>query len=307
MDMGEITNQMVVLLILMVIGYGAAKAGILNKSANEMLTKIVVYIALPALILSAMTGIGDVSLHEAGSIILASSIFYIVSILVALLITKTLRVKREDKSAYRFIMSFGNVAFMGYPVISAVFGPEAMFYCALYNVPFNVFVYSVGTMMLIKGAGGGKLDIKKIVNPPLVTALVGLLLFLMNIELPAVIADCAETLGDATTPMAMLILGSALAQVPIRELFTEWRIYVVSLYKLIAMPVLTWLVASLFLTPDSMVLKTAVLLAAMPIATNATMMTIQFGGNQTIAAKGVFFTTVLCVVTIPLTVYFFFS
>lgn len=307
MDIGGIINQMVVLLILIVIGYGTCKAGIMNQLTIERLTKVVVYIAMPALILHSMTSMGGVSLGEAGAMLMTSSICYISGIVIALLMTKILRVKQEDKGAYRFIMAFGNVAFMGYPVISAVFGQEAMFYCALYNVPFNIFVYSVGTIMLIKGAGNGKLEFRKIVNPPFIMSLVGLLLFLLGVNIPTPIADCAEMLGGATTPMAMLILGASLAQVPIRELFTEWRVYIVALYKLIALPILTWLVASIFLPADSMILKAVVLLAAMPVATNATMMTIEFGGNQALAAKGIFFTTILCVVTIPLMVLFFFS
>ncbi|MGL5513059.1 MAG: AEC family transporter, partial [Sporomusa sp.] len=117
---------------------------------------------------------------------------------------------------------------------------------------------------------------------------------------PEVIISCADMMGSATTPMAMLILGSSLAQMRPREIFGDWRAYIITTLRLIVFPLATWLIMSLFFPADSMLLQVVVLLAAMPSATNATMMAIEFGGDQSVAARCIFLTTILSMITIPL-------
>lgn len=304
MDMTQVFNQMLVLLILLIIGYVAGKAGIINQVTNERLTKVVLNVTQPALILDAMTSVGDeISAGEAAVCFFASVLFFIIAMIIAFLTTKLMRIRSEDEGTYEYIMTFGNVGFMGFPVIMAIFGAEAVFYCSLFNLAFNFFVFTVGIVLLTRTSGSYKIEPKRFLNMPLISAAAALVLFLIKFKMPAVLTDSLGTLGSATTPMAMLILGGSLALMPFKELFSEWRIYIVTFIKLLGIPLIIWLIFSLFLPPDSMILHVIVVLAGMPVATNAIMMTIEFGGNQRIVGQGIFFTTVLCVATIPLISY----
>lgn len=304
MDIFQVLNQMMVLFILLAIGYIAGKAGVINQVTNERLTKVVLNVTQPALMLNAMTSVGDdISLREAAICLLASVLFFVISLLIAFLSTRLMKVKAENVGTFEYIMSFGNVGFMGFPVIKAIFGMEAVFYCSLLNLAFNFIVYSVGIVLMTKQSGRAKIDPKRFLNAPLISAAIAFLLFLIKFQMPEIVASALDMMGGATTPIAMLILGGALAMMPVKELFGGWRIYVVTFIKLLFIPFITWLVLGQFLPSDSTVLHVIVVLAGMPVATNAIMMAIEFGGNQRTVARGIFITTVLCVLTIPLITY----
>lgn len=106
-------------------------------------------------------------------------------------------------------------------------------------------------------------------------------------------------LGNLTTPLAMLILGATIASMPVKELFDDWRIYVFTLFRLGVIPlaVMAVLRALNLTTPE--ITGIMIVLAAMPVATNTTMLAIEYGGNLHLASKGIFFSTILSVITIP--------
>jgi predicted permease len=120
---------------------------------------------------------------------------------------------------------------------------------------------------------------------------------------PAILKNTIDLVGGMTTPAAMLILGSTLACIPIKEVFSEIRIYFIAIVKLLIIPVVTWLILRLFVT-DHLMLGVLVTLSAMPTATNATLLSMEYDGNEKLASKGVFLTTLLSVLTIPLLLIF---
>jgi predicted permease len=131
------------------------------------------------------------------------------------------------------------------------------------------------------------------------------LIFAFKLTMPKIVSDTASLVGHMTTPGAMLVIGSTLAEIPFREVFSEKRLYPVIVVKLVAIPVATWLILHFFVT-DPTALGVLVVEAAMPTATAAAMLSLQYGGNAKLASKGVFLTTLFSVVTIPLLLYILF-
>jgi hypothetical protein len=164
----------------------------------------------------------------------------------------------------------------------------------------NLFCFSVGILMI--APKGTKLKITALWNPTVVASVAALLLYLMPISLPAAVNDGLSLLGSATIPLAMMLIGSSLAQLPFREVWNIPKLYLLSLIKLILCPLLIYFVLSQ-LIDDSLLLGIATVLTAMPVATNATMLCIEYGGNELLASRGVFISTVLSLLTIPLIVF----
>ena len=106
-------------------------------------------------------------------------------------------------------------------------------------------------------------------------------------------------MGNITTPVAMLILGATVATMPIKELFDEWRIYLFIIVKLAIMPLIA-IALMQFVDVSELIRGTVIVLSATPVATNATMLAIEYGGDTKLTSKGIFFTTILCMVSIPL-------
>lgn len=304
MPIQAVLNQMIVLFLLLAVGFLCGKLKIIDLPTNKRLSVLVTNVTQVALILaSVMTVEVRMSGGELGLLMLVSCGMYLLLGLIAFLVPKLLFTPREEVGTYRFMLMFGNTGFMGFPVIASVFGPDAVFYAALFNIPFNILVYSIGILM-IRGEGRAELNWKKILNAPLIASILALLLYLLNISFPAVIVETVDTLGSTTIPFAMLIIGVSLSQIPLKNVFSAWRLYPMVLVKLIAAPILLRLILN-GLVANEIILGISFVICAMPVATNATLLTTMYGGKESLASSGVFISTALSVGTIPLLLYLF--
>lgn len=292
---------MLVLLILLIIGVIARKTGVTDEEGNKKLSRLLINICQSAMIInSTMSSEIDMSIAEIFSIVGISALLYAFLLLLAFGITFLLHDKKENRGTLMFMCIFGNVGFMGFPVIASIFGDSAVFYASLFNIPFNLLIYTFG-IVLISG-GKGSFEWKKLINVPLISTLAALLIFLLGIEFPKPLAEAVGLLGDMVVPAAMLIIGTSLGNMSLKQAFGNWRLYIFAVIKLIAVPAVVYFLFSIFVK-DPMILGIATVMASLPVATNGTMLCLEYGGNETLASSGTFLTTVASVVTIPLMVY----
>jgi len=301
MDMRAIISQLAVLFILLALGYAGCKIKALTAETGRVLTKVVFNITLPCTILSSVIS---------GNLVVGGSetAFFMMLVLLAfgsylVIAFPTARLLAKDKDLrglFAFSLIFANVAFMGLPVATAVLGQDAVFFIALFNIPFWIASFSVGVMMV--AGKKGKFNPKMLINPVLIASVITIPLALLNFRAPDIIIDAVSLTGNITTPASMLIIGVTLAQSPLKSVFTQWQLYPLTLVKLIVIPVVTWLIFRPFVT-DEIVLGVIVVLSAMPTASIAAMFAIEYGNNANTASSTVFLTTLLSGITIPLIVY----
>lgn len=300
LDMTVILSKMISLFLLIVLGYVCTRVHWMNKAFSAQLSKLVTNVALPAMVLSSAMGDG---VGLSGSKLLdvagVGLILFGYLCVAAVFLPRLWRSPREELGTYRFMTLFPNTAFMGYPVVSALFGSGAVVYGAVFNVAFHLGLFSVGTLML---SGGGEqrkgVEWKRLLNPGVFAAAGALVLLLTGVKVPAAIGDMVDMTGAATTPLAMMIVGANLAEMSLGEVFRSGRMYVYSLFRLLLLPVGLWLILRPFVA-DGVVLGTAVAMAGMPAAANATVMAAEYGGNEKLATQGVLLSTLLSVITIP--------
>jgi hypothetical protein len=304
-DFSLIINQLLVLFTVMFVGYVMGKLNILDGHANKKLTSFVVYVSTPALIISGMTDRSvvnaDVNLIQ---IVGISVICYIFLFILTLFTPQLLRVPKEDYGIYKFMVMFSNVGFMGFPVISSIYGRGAILYAALFNLPFNLLLYTLGIYFVSMHTSEKKFDFnwKTFLNAGVVAVAIGLFLFVTKLRLPMFIEDSIVMVGDLTTPLAMLIIGVSLTNIPFKSVLLNTRIYIFSFLKLIVYPAITMLIVS-SLIDHEMLIGVAVVIVGMPVAANAVMLSKEFEGNEKVAAEGVFMTTLISIVSIPFLVY----
>ena len=149
------------------------------------------------------------------------------------------------------------------------------------------------------------MPLKRIVNPAFLSGALAAVLYVLRAPVPSVILDGCSFMGQATSPCAMLIIGSVLAGVPFKEIFTEWRAIPYTVIRLVGLGALMAFLLS-FLDVDPVLKGVLILMASMPAATNSTMLCSIYGGNRELSAKLIFISTALSAVTIPLwaSVYF---
>lgn len=301
MNFGTTVMQILSLFLIMVIGYVLRKRNVFDDAANVRFTRLIIYVSLPAQIIKAfVSNQGIVSNRQVLEMFGISLLMYLLYALIGLLFILVFRVPAGKKGPYLFMMMFGNVGFMGFPLTEALLGEEALIYAVIFNVIFNLLVYSVGILMIGKQEDGFHLPVKKLLNMPLISAVLSIILYFGNIRFPEVVIRSLDYMGNVTTPVAMLILGSTIAGMAWKELFDEWRIYVFTGIKLLLIPVLVIGFLNLIPEINPLIRGSLILLSATPVATNTTMLAIEFGGDMKLASKGIFFTTLLCMLTIPL-------
>lgn len=302
MDISAVVNLMLVLLIILVVGIIANRTGIIDGPANRSFSKMVLSIAQSAMILSSVMNVApSMNGLELLSLVGVSFLMYVMLFLLSFLVRWILRVPKKDRGTYQFATMFANVGFMGFPIIASVLGSEAVFYASLFNIPFNILVYSLGIFLISGREGGHRFNAKELINAPFIATVAAVLIFVLKVPIPAPVAEATALLGDMVVPAAMLVIGSSLGGIPLREAFADWRLYAFAPLCLILSPVLVWSVLRLFVS-NPVILSMATIMAALPVATNSTMLCMQYDGNETLASKTVFVTTVLSVVTIPLIV-----
>lgn len=217
------------------------------------------------------------------------------------------QIKRTVRGrAYRVMVcvcTFGNVGFFGVPVLQFLFPefPEAIAYSAVYIVSMNLMCWTIGAYVLT----GNKEFIsvrKALINPQTVTLVVALPLFFAGVTMnviPAAVAKIINFLADMTAPMCMIILGMRFAVAPLKELFTDWRVYVGSVVKILVFPLLVFLVLMPF-NMSQMMRATLVILSGMPSASINLNLSELFGADQKFAANTILLSTMLSIITIPL-------
>lgn len=306
-DMTKVIMKMCMLFVIMMTGYIGNKLGVLDDDGNKKYSSLVVNITAPALILASAS---DSNL--AGSKTDALSVLFVACAMYAFLIIASLadrfifRLPKGTDGVYRFMTVFGNNAFMGIPVVEAVFGN--VFYAALFNLPNNILIYSYGGYLLSKhsAAASGKkctsFNWKNVCNPGVIAAVTALVMFLAGLRFPEPVTDTLNTVGAITTPLSMLVIGSSLANLSLRDTFANVRIYAFSAYKLILLPVIIWLIGRIFID-NFTVLGVLVIISAMPCAAVTVMLCNEYGNDSELAARYVFVSTVLSVITIPVLAY----
>ncbi|MBQ8975183.1 MAG: AEC family transporter, partial [Oscillospiraceae bacterium] len=221
MDMTSTLQQMGVLFILIAVGFIANKGRIMSAEANRWITKLVINIAMPCTILNSVVNCTvEASGFTALLFFLLCMATMLIGFLVSFFVPKLLRVPAADVGLYRFMLSFANVGFMGYPVCEAVFGPSSSFYVAIFNILFSILSFSVG--LTIIAGDRGRFNIRLIINPAFVGGVITLIIFITRFQLPTVLCHAIGTLGKVTTPAAMLITGSTLAMIPIKQVVSDW-------------------------------------------------------------------------------------
>lgn len=304
-------KQMMVLFLLMLVGVVCRKKSVLNDEAARRLSSLVVKVANPALILSSSINQESVIRGEEFlQIFLLAAGIYAALLLAAQFLPALLGAGRSEYGMYRVMFIFSNIGFMGFPVISAVYGSQALLKASPFLIVFNCLVYTYGIQMLSGGAGAkgamngepGEstgLQWKRILNMGVLACILSLVLYLLAVPVPDFVESAVDYLGGLTTPLSMIIIGDSLAQIPLKQLFADKRLLIFSLLKLIPVPVLgTFAVLALGVSPE--VAGVCMIIFAAPVASMTVMLAQEYGGSLELATKGVALTTLLSVATIPL-------
>lgn len=298
---------MITLFVIVVVGYAAGKLGYMGGDFDRKLSSLVINWTCPALILSSsMTG--DLPDRQYILPLLGISVLtYVVLTALAWGFSRLLTKRIDHRGILSFAMVFGNVGFMGYPVVASIFGHQAVFYAAVLNVVNTFAVFTIGTMMITGGEGSGRerFNKKVLYSTPMLSAYLSMLIVALGIDnIPGYVSQPLTMIGNITVPAALLIIGSSMSQLPLRALLGTPVVYATTLLRLAVLPLgVHFLCRALGFDPFVTNINTVVI--AMPVATYGTILCLKYGRDTTLIAELTFITTLLSMLTIPLLVILF--
>lgn len=295
-------QQMIVLFILMGVGYLCYRKEIITDEVSKKLSAIVVNIANPALVLSACMGENKIQGRELLMIAGIVIAVYTALLLLALVIPRILLVDRESRGTYQAMTVFSNIGFMGFPVVAALYGNEALLYASLFSIPYNVLIYTYGVAAMAKVEDKEKLkgflSLQKIFNVGVIACIITIVVYLLRIPVPQFISATTTNLSNLTAPLSMMVIGASLATIDLKKLFTDGKLILFSAIKLLLVPVAGVLIIRQFVDND-MICGVCMVMLATPVGSMTAMLAQQYDGDYEMASKGVALTTILSVITIP--------
>lgn len=301
MELALICAQQVIVLFLP-IGAGAAavKTGVLKAEGRQTLSNLLVYLVVPAMIVhSYMMEFSEEILRN----LLAAFGLSIFAILIGTVITLALTHRQKDRRApiFRFACVFSNAAYMGFPLISALFGSEGLLYASAYVTVFNILLWTMGYDM-VSGSSSPKEVARSLLHTPVLYAMVvGLAIYLLQIPVPALIAQPLELLSNMNTPLSMIITGILIATGDLKHIFTDRHIWKLAALRMLLIPAVCLAAfAALGLLRFGMSAQVVLLLECCPAAAITSVFAVQFGHDEQFAAGCVVLTTLLSILTLPL-------
>ena len=293
-------QQVVVLFLLMATGTVAVKTGVLKPENKQALSNLLVYLVVPAMIINSYRMEFSAEILRN---LLAAFGMSVLAICIGTVITLVLTARRKDSRApiFRFATVFSNAAYMGFPLISALFGAEGMLYASAYVTVFNILLWTMGYGM-VSGSANARDVARNLLRTPVFYALVaGLAIYFFQIPIPRLIAQPIELLAGMNTPLSMLITGMLLAASDLKAIVSDLHIWKLAAVRTLLIPaVCLGVFALLGLVHLGMSAQVVLLLECCPAAAITSVFAVQFHHDESYAAGSVVLTTLLSIVILPL-------
>lgn len=299
MSFSTILNQVIVLLLIMLMGFYARKRDLINESVNKKLSELLLKVTNPLLVISSFqVSFTQELFDKVVAVFIFSILVHVFSILLGQFLF--LRQKENTKKIMKFSAIYSNCGFMGFPLLDSLFGKTGILLGSVYVAAFNIFLWTNGVMIFSSKRKMDRETLKKaLLNPGIVSVVIGLLLFFFSLKLPFPIAKATSLVGSMTIPLSMLIVGANIASCNFKNLLKGFELYYITAVRLLLIPLATHLVLKVLGFSD-MLLSTCVLLVAMPVATTTTIFAEMYGEDASFASRVVAFSTLASIITIPL-------
>ena len=312
MSITVVIQQMVIIFILIGIGMILFRRRLLSEEGSKQISGLIINVTNPALLIcSALDDGPKASLRDLGIALAAYAAGFAILIAVGFLLPCLLRVPKDLHYAYQMLTVFGNVGFIGIPLASAVLGSESLIFVSIFNLLFNLLIYTLGISLLQRAAGQAEKEVtipssgrlQKLVNAGTVSAAVTVIFYLGNFHVPTVISSALSYTGRATTLLSMLVLGVSVAQIAPKEIFSHPKLYLFTLLRQILVPIGCILFMG-SLIDNRLILNTMLLMVAVPAANMPLMLAKQLDMETDSISQGIILTTILSLVTVPVACLF---
>ena len=292
-------QQIGLFIIYILAGVILVRTRVLSRETLEPISKFVLKMALPVMVFINITdGVERQVLYESWPIFVIAAIFYIFMYAAGRGMVKLLHLQKNRAGIYQAMLLFGNIGFIGLPMIAGVFSEKGVLYASVFMIMDQFMLWTLG-VKLLSPEGEGWFVLKKLVNPATVAILLGMILMHAQVRIPALLDTALQKIGSTASPLAMIYVGGIFAGISFRRYIREISLYGIVLVKMIVAPILLFLILGIFPVGEEIRMVMA-LIVGMPTMTAVVMMANASGLDGDYALGGVFVTTVCGIMTLPM-------
>lgn len=300
-----VLTQIGIFLMLIVLGVVAMRFKLLDEHSLGNVSKLVMRMALPAFIfINTAEGATREGLAASLMVIPLAVALYLLLFLLSRLIEKLFHLRGNRAHVFRAIVMFGNVGFMGIPLVIELYPDTALLYISLFTILDQMLFWTYGVAMTKPVEEGKKQSLslsglKNVLSPALVAILAATVMVLLNLHLPNVFVQALTKLGNASMPLSLIYIGGMLTLTDVRKVLKCGELYAEIILKMLALPIVFFLVMKLIGVPEDMA-GTITFLAGLPSINMVAMLSKNNGSDGDYAVCAVMMTTLACLVTLPL-------
>ncbi len=293
------------LAVAMLIGFICVKTKYITKEQNDGMSRIVVRVTLPLLIISSLTSMDFdyKTLITSAKVLIAALCTETLLYAVGTVMMKASRLEKPKAVMLRCMMCFGNVVFMAFPLIQALYGTKGLLYAAVYEIANDGFLWTLGVYGIRSADADGKqkisANLKHLANPGTIAFVIAFIMMAFQIKIPGIVGEVVSGIGSTTTYLSMFFIGGTLAMVDFRRIYRRVWLYVLVAVKMILIPIgLIFILKCLRF--DDIPAAVVALQAAMPTSTVLAVLANENKGDVIYCAEGVFVSHLLGLLTLPL-------
>ena len=285
-----------VLFLLMGIGFLLAKKEILTPNGVRQMTEVVLTAVVPCVIINAYQREFDPAMaHNLCYAFLFAIIMHVLGIVFVPLLFKKHEDKKDRISVFSVIYS--NCGFIALPLVQSLYGNDGVFYAVAYITVFNILYWTHGIYIYTRDIK--QLSFKKaFTTPGVLGTLIGVALFFLRIHLPEPLLKTVSFMAALNTPLPMIILGTYLVGLNLKETVRDFSLWAVCFMRLIAAPIIGIVMARLMHLPNVAAMS-LIVSCACPVAAVATLFAVRYGLDSKYPSRIVSVSTLLCIITIP--------
>lgn len=292
-------DSIIVLFIFLAIGYVIRKINVVDENFNKNLSNFLFSIIIPAAIIKSMIMPFSIEVLKECFHLLILAVIVIASVFViSKIISSSLTKDKTDRKVLEFDLLFPNFDLMAYPIIAALYGDKGIFYVSIFIIPYRLFFNTYGLSMMQNKVADKKINIKELINAPLIGVIVGLAIFLFSIRIPPPIEMTINMLSPLLSPLGMMVGGLVLTQNEIKGVFKDKKVYYASIARLIIVPFIVLFILYLFNIQPLYIILIAIIMM-MPVPAVSIFLAERFDGNSYLAAQLLFVSTILSIISIP--------
>lgn len=296
--------QLVIFVIYGAIGVAAVKGGILDEAGLHAVSRVVIKVTLPVMLFTnTVSGVTRESLLESLPVTGATAVMYLLLALLCWGMSRAFGLRGDKASVFMASTMFGNVGFIGIPIIAMLFPERGMLYIAAFTIVDQLLMWTLGITLLTPAEKRGSVapaqNLRRLVNAATIAIVLAVIVVMIGLPVPGVLMEALTKVGSITSPLALIYLGGVFCFMDIGQSLRQKEFYAAAAIKMLVFPVLFFLLMQASGLLDTEMAMTMTILSAMPTMTSIGMLAKSNGCCGEYSISCIFVTTIACIITLP--------